>query len=199
MLDEPKKITWNEITPIIRHFCVWSDQPELGWFRKAWKSLDAAGLTSYTTDVDRHWVLVRAIALGIMYHDYCDLEWDECFDPSSYIVELLWDDMISHVRIGAMAAAAVGPDTSDAQSLFVEAVLDLVREVRLSVYDALTKGFGDATLLYVGLKLSRSHDIDQENLEAVAESVIHESGCLIDGRDEAFAYVVCGTMLAKDA
>lgn len=199
MLGETKKITWDDIRPIIERFYVWRNQPEVGWFQKAWKSLDAAGLTSYTTGVDRHWVLVRAIALGIMYHDYCDLEWDECFDPSSFIGELFWDEMISHVRIGTMAAGGIGPDETDAQALFVEAVLDLVREVRSSVYNALTKGFGDAPSLYVGLKLSRSHDIDQENLEAVSETVIDESGCLVDGRDEAFAYVVCGAMLAKDA
>ena len=192
-------ITWDDIKPTIRHLCVWDGEPELGWFQKAWKSLDMAGLTSYTTDVDRHWVLVRAIALGTMYHDYCELEWDECLDPSSFIGELFWDEMISHVRIGAMAVDGVDPEECDPHSLFETAVVYLIGEVRSSVYNALTKGFGDATLLYVGLKLSRSHDIDQENLEAVAESVIHESGCLIDGRDEAFAYVVCGTMLAKDA
>jgi len=199
MPDETKRITWEEIKPIIANFYVWADQPEIGWFQKAWKSLDAAGLTNYTTDVDRHWVVVRGIALGIMYDDYCDLEWDEYSDPSSCISELFWDETINHVRIGAMAAAAVDPDTSDVQSLFVEAILDLVSEVRLNVYDALVKGFGDVTLLYAGLNASRLEGNDQENLEAVAESLFDESGCLVAGRDEAFAYVAVAAMLAKDA
>jgi hypothetical protein len=51
MSEETKKTTWDEIKPIIERFCVWVDQPEIGWFQKAWKSLDAAGLTNYTTDV----------------------------------------------------------------------------------------------------------------------------------------------------
>jgi hypothetical protein len=134
-----------------------------------------------------------------MYDDYCDLEWDECSDPPSCISELFWDETISHVRIGAIAADTVDPDDSDAQSLFVVAVLDLVGEVRLGVYDALVKGFGDTTLLYAGLNASRLEDNDQENLESVAESLFDESGCLVDGRDEAFAYVAVGAMLAKDA
>jgi hypothetical protein len=192
-------ITWAEIKPIIERFCVWTDQPEIGWFQKAWKSLDAAGLTHYTNDVERHWVLVRGIALGIMYDDYCDLEWDEYSDPASCIGELFWDETISHVRIGAMAAGAVDPEDSDAHSVFVEAVLDLVGEVRLGVYDALVKGFGDSALLYAGPNASRLEGNDQENLASVAESLFDESGCLVDGRDEAFAYVNVGAMLAKDA
>lgn len=150
MPDETKKITWDEIKPIIANFCVWVDQPEMGWFRKAWKSLGAAGLTNYTTDVDRHWVLVRGIALGIMYDDYCDLEWDECTDPPSCISELLWNESINHIRIGAMAADAVDPDDFDAHSLFETAILDLVGQVRLGVYDALVKGFGHVTLTEPG-------------------------------------------------
>jgi len=193
------KVTWDEIKPIIENFCVWADKPEIGWFQKAWKSLDAAGLTTCTNDVDRHWVLVRGIALGIMYDDYCDLEWDEYSDPSSCISELLWDETLNHVRIGAMATDALDPDDSDVQSLFVTAILDLVSEVRLNVYDALVKGFGDVTLLYAGLNASRYQSNDQDNLEAVADSLFDESGCLVDGRDEAFAYVNVGAMLAKDA
>lgn len=199
MPEEMKTITWDEIKPIIENFCVWADQPEIGWFQKAWKSLDAAGLTNYTTDVDRHWVLVRGIALGIMYDDYCDLEWDEYSDPSSCISELFGDETISHVQIGAMAADTVDPDDSDPQSLFEAAILDLVGEVRSAVYDALVKGFGNTASLYVGLYASRLEGNDQENLESVAESLFDESGCLVDGRDEAFAYVNVGAMLGKDA
>jgi hypothetical protein len=75
----------------------------------------------------------------------------------------------------------------------------LVGEVRLGVYDALVKGFGDSALLYAGLNASRLEGNDQENLVSVAESLFDESGCLVDGRDEAFAYVNVGAMLAKDA
>jgi len=199
MAEEMKTITWDEIKPIIENFCVWVDQPEIEWFKKAWKSLDAAGLTDYTTDVDRHWVLVRGIALGIMYDDYCDLEWDEYSDPPSCISELYGDELINHVRIGAMATDAVDPNEFDAHSLFETAILDLVGEVRLGVYDALVKGFGDVALLYAGLWVSRSEDNDQQNLEAVAEHLFDESGVLVDGRDEAFAYVSVAAMLGKDA
>jgi hypothetical protein len=199
MPEELKKVTWDEIKPIIERFCVWANQPEICWFQKAWKSLDAAGLTDYVTDVDRQWVLVRGIALGIMYGDYCELEWGECFDPESSIAELYWDGTVSHVRVGAMAAAAIDPDEFDAQSLFVAAILDLVGEVRLGVYDALIKRFGDAVLLYAGLNVSRSQGNDQENLETVVENLFDESGCLVNGRDKAFAYVSGGAMLGKDA
>ena len=198
MSEEVRTVTWDEIRSIIETFCVWADHPEIAWFQKAWQSLNVAGMTKYTNDVDRHWVLVRGIALGIMYDDYCDLEWAECSDPSSCVGELFSDGSMSHVRIGAMAADTVDPDDSDPHSLFVAAVLDLTSQVRLAIYDALEKGFGDAMLLYAGLKTSRLQGNDQEGLELVAERLFDESGSLVDGRDEAFAYVNVGAMLGKD-
>lgn len=194
-----KTVSWEEIKPIIDNFCIWVDQPEISWFRKAWTSLEAEGLTNYTTDVERHRVLIRGIALGVMYGGYCDLEWDEYSDSSSCISELFWSKAISHVRIGAMATDVVDPNVFDAQSLFIEALLHLVSEVRLGVYDALVKGFGDTVLLYAGLWASRSDDSDQENLQPIADHLFDGSGFLVDGRDEAFAYVNVAGMLAKDA
>ena len=53
-----KTMDWDEIEPIIRKFYVWQDQPEKPWFQKAWKSLHQAGLATYDTDIDRHWVRI---------------------------------------------------------------------------------------------------------------------------------------------
>lgn len=194
-----KTISWEEIKPIVQTFCVWADQPELRWFRKAWKSLEARGLTRYTTDVDRHWVLIRGIALGVMYDDYCELEWDEHSHPENNISELYWDETISRVRIGAMAKDWVNPDDCDEHSLFIAAVDGLVGEVRLGVYDALVNGFGNTVLLYAGLRASRLDSIEQDELEGFADGLFDTSGFLIDGRDEAFAYVNVASMLARDA
>ncbi len=194
-----KTMDWDEIEPIIKRFYVWQDQPEKPWFQKAWKSLHQAGLATYDTDIDCHWVIVRAVALGVMYNDYCELEWNEYSDPSGCISELFWEEKINHLRIGAMATDWIDPNDDDAHSLFTDAILGLVSEVRLPVYDALLAGSGDTVLLYTGLWGSRSEDTDQGNLEPIADSLFDESGFLLKGNPAAFDYVNVASMIAKDA
>lgn len=194
-----KPMDWDEIEPIIKKFYVWQGQPEKPWFQKAWKSLHQAGLTTYDTDIDRHWVIIRGAALGVMYADYCDLEWDECSDPSGCVSELFWEEAINHLRIGAMATNWVAGFDADTHSIFTHAVLGLVSEVRLSVYDALLAGFRDTTLLYSGLWGSRFEDTDQDNLEPIAESLFDDLGFLLKGNSRALAYVCVNSMIENDA
>ncbi|MFM7926363.1 MAG: hypothetical protein ACKO9Q_01520, partial [Pirellula sp.] len=131
--------------------------------------------------------------------DYCNLEWDECSNPSGCVSELFLEEAINHLRIGAMATNWIDPDDHDAHSLFTHAMLGLVSEVRLQVYDALLAGFRDTALLYAGLWGSRSEDTDQDNLEPIAESLFDESGFLLRGNPAAFAYVCVNSMIGKDA
>ncbi len=132
-----------------------------------------------------------------MYNDYCDLEWDEYSNPSGCVSELFCEETINHLRIGAMAAGCIDPNDDDAHSLFPDAVLGLVAEVRLPIYDALLAGFGDTVLLYAGLWGSRSEGTDQDNLESLADSLFDQSGTLIRGNPEAFAYVNVSAMIGK--
>ena len=63
---ENQSLSWDEIVPIISNFTVWHGAPELAWFKKSWHGLVAAELANYSNDEERHWVFIRAIALGIM-------------------------------------------------------------------------------------------------------------------------------------
>lgn len=192
-------MSWDKIQPILAYFTVWQEQPEMAWFRKAWESLAAASLTRYSDDAERHWVLFRAVAIGLMYSGYCFLEWDEYPDDETTVRELFGDESFNHVRIGTMAEEWVGMEDANDSSLFVAAVFALQSEVRLGIYDALVSGFGDACLLYAGLYTSREVGNDQESLDHVAAELFDESGFLLEGREEAFAYVTVASMLAVDA
>lgn len=134
-----------------------------------------------------------------MYDDYCELEWNEYSHPKDNISGLYWDETLSRVRIGAMAKGWVNPYEFDEHSLFVAAIDGLVGEVRLGVYDALLHSFGNSVLLYAGLRASRLRDVELDDLEKFADELFTASHFLIDGRDEAFAYVTSGSMLGRNA
>jgi len=197
MISEKQAIEWDAIVPIISMFTVWSGSPELSWFKKAWKGLCSAGLTAYPNDEERHWIYARAITLGIMYGEYCHLEWDEHCDAESLISELYWNEDIKRSRIGNMVERHFDLEESEDQKLFYIMVLDLVGDVRLEVYDALIREFGDAIMLYVGLFLSREVGNDQDKLEERIDDVFDASH-FPKGRDEAFQYVVSASMLGVD-
>ncbi|HQH53731.1 MAG TPA: hypothetical protein PKY01_14980 [Candidatus Hydrogenedentes bacterium] len=197
MSGNPEVISWDEIEPLISRFTVWVDSPELVWFAKAWRGLAAAGLTAYSNEEEKHWVCIRAVALGIMYGEYCYLEWEQYCDPPSCIYELYHDEEMSHVRIGNMADREFETNEAEDMELFCLAVLDLVSQVRIEVYDAICKEFGDPTTLYAGLYASREEDNDQENLEAVVNEVFALSDSPI-GSEHAYHYVISG-MFGVDA
>jgi hypothetical protein len=197
MTQEEQVIEWDEIRPLISQFEVWAESPERSWFKKAWHGLHVSGLTKYSNDEDRHWVLIRAIALGVMYGGFCQLEWDQHCDAESCISEIYSSDDISHTRIGNMQERHFEAGTSDDQDLFCSALLDLVSQVKLPVYDAISKEFGGAAMLYAGLYVSREEGNDQENLANITNEIFDSSHSPV-GRDEAFGYV-CASMFGVDA
>lgn len=197
-MAEKHTIEWEEISPLILRFTVWSGTPELSWFKKAWNGLSTIGLTQYSNDEERHWVYVRAITLGIMYGEYCYLEWDEYSDASSLLTEVYWDEDISHTRIGNMVEKNFVIALVDEQELFYNVVMDLVSQMRLEVFDAISRGFGGDVRLYTGLYISREEGNDQENLDERFEDAI-DASYSPKGREEAFQYVVNASMQAIDA
>jgi hypothetical protein len=182
-------VNWKEVTPLISHFTVWYESPELSWFKKSWNGLMVAGLTDYSNDEQLHRVYIRAIALGIMYRHYCQLEWDEYCDEYSLIEELYWDEEINKSRIGNMMEGNFDMAEFDEQELFCSMVLDLVAQVRLDVYDALIEEFGGASMLYAGLYLSREVGTDQNKLGERMDDVF-DSSHFPRGREEAFQWVL---------
>lgn len=192
-----KVITWEEIVPFLYQFTVWSNAPELPWFKKSWKGLIAAGITSYSNDVEKHWVYIRAITLGIMYGGYCHLEWDECYDERDLIRELYWDDELDQDQILNMLGENIDLNDIGKQDAFCSIVIDSVDKVKFEVYDALVKEFGDPATLYVGLFISRERGNDQENLDERFHDAF-DGSYSPKGRDEAFQYV-CASMYGIDA
>src|SRR4051812_1428733 len=60
--------------PII---AIWVDGSEAAWAKYAWELLGAAGLTSYSTEIERTRCLLRAVAVGQLCREFSAHAFDE--------------------------------------------------------------------------------------------------------------------------
>jgi hypothetical protein len=85
-----KKVKWQEIAaPAQQIFNIWVEHPELKWAELAWKALDEQSLTRYSNQLEKQQVLVNLLALGFIYHEFCQLAFDETSHFDEQISNLL--------------------------------------------------------------------------------------------------------------
>jgi hypothetical protein len=76
--NETDRVEWDDIETIARDlFNVWVGAPELSWARHAWGALDSAGLTTYSTNIERSQCLFRLLVLAAIYREFCVRAFDE--------------------------------------------------------------------------------------------------------------------------
>jgi hypothetical protein len=81
-MGELRTIRWEEVSENADSlFRVWTDGRELQWAKKCWQALSKRSLASYTNQVERTSVIIRLIALADIYRKFCDLAFDEAYEP----------------------------------------------------------------------------------------------------------------------
>jgi len=167
------KIEWHNIQESASEiFNIWLGSPELKWAEDAWSKLDLEELTSYENELDKHIVLIRFLALGTLYHEFCQFAFEQManIDYSSWAEALDSEILfISPFRLGQLLGSSFMLeeeiyDSSTEHSLLPEFIGSLVEQQRAIVVTALVNGFGDESLLFAHLWLSR-RSLDEENEE----------------------------------
>ena len=75
--DTPR-IEWDEIKPVVHEiFNVWVSGSDLLLARHAWEELAAAGQTHYETSLERSEAIIRLLAFGAYYREFCVYAFDE--------------------------------------------------------------------------------------------------------------------------
>jgi len=165
---------WDEVSWIFQKFCVWSDEPEMRWFEEVWKGFAAFGETSHANDVEEHWVLVRALAVGVMFIEFSSIAWEEEKDVEFILFDLEDSkDIFRPIRIGNLARSSALPDQGSEERLFVGAMKDLIEQCRAEVYKSLVKVFGNPDELVASLWLSKESDVkvgDHSQYRALRDS-----------------------------
>ncbi|MBA3714118.1 MAG: hypothetical protein H0W76_16950 [Pyrinomonadaceae bacterium] len=89
MMNAPTKILeWSEVEPIFRFYIsVWANHITLNWASSAWQMLHIGGLTVFNNDEEELKVRSYAVALSVIYYEYCHrTAFHECEQFSR------WDD-----------------------------------------------------------------------------------------------------------
>lgn len=185
-------VLWEHVEWIFYHFTVWSDKPEITWFRKAFNALEKDGLCKYNDRYREIEVYLRCIALGMMYGDFCQLAWQEYSDHESMVNEVLEVFEGDCLRLGVMLnERALLLDGKD-DEILCNVVIYLASDQRMKCYDAILKEYKDPTNLFCGLMISREEGNDQNMIsDDVFEEYIGEDGCksLYNEMQDAFQYV----------
>lgn len=170
-----KKVKWHEIAaPAQQIFNIWVEHPELEWAALAWKALDEQGLTRYSNQLEKQQVLVNLLALGFIYHEFCQV----AFDETSYLKEQIYDLLesfeenelyISSYFMGVMLNSE--SKLHDLELASIECEREVLPNLLITaaqnsmdkVAKALTLGFGSRDELFISLwnsnKCEDSHKI----------------------------------------
>ena len=137
-------------------FDVWCGDAGVAWARAAWGILARAGLTSYRDGIGRAEVLLRFLALGEVYRDFCACAWDEPTKAS--LGELAATVVISPFRLGQHLGADFLPEADFDAAIFDGAVREAVRDLRPGVVRALRGHFGSDVELFLWMWISNDPD-----------------------------------------
>jgi len=146
---------WPDLEEFAELFFIFADRErEVRWFRFAWERLAERGLTAYDDETARHRQIVRMLALGSFYRTIAECAWDHSSDLEWLFSSELTgipEEILSPVRLGAMAGLdALSPDSTNSET-FGEAVQSLVDEELPSLHADLVEAFGTPTRLFVSL------------------------------------------------
>ena len=181
------KLDWVDIQESATNmFNIWDDQPELKWVEEAWLKLESQKLTEYNNELEKYIVLIRLITLATLYHEFCEHAFDEPgnIDYDSWVHFLEKEDFaLDPLRLGQLLGRnfMIQEEIEDytQYGLTEKCIGTLVEAERNLVVTALINGFGDESLLFAHLWLSRqalgkNKDFSEDDAD---EDIFYEASC----------------------
>ena len=138
----------------------------MAWAERTWQMLVDAGLTAYADDVERTRVLLRLVALAMIYRDFCWVGRDESWDQSTLIITANEELELARLRIGQLVGPRWDADTFDStdDDLVEAAILEITDAERANIGPVLVKGFGHEVALADALcRTSATATVDDED------------------------------------
>ncbi len=171
-------LEWSDISEAAKPLIgTWFLGSEAEFAARAWGMLTRAGLTRYDDDLSRTRVIVRLIALAMIYREFCKIGCDEDRDESEIIEEAFDSKLVSPFRLGQLVGQGFEARELEAEDgeLAYAALVHLADQERKGIASALIAGFesevGLASALFATSRLAMDeedetslrgwHDADQ--------------------------------------
>jgi hypothetical protein len=163
-MENAENLTWDDVEDVAKAaFKIFVDQPELRWAKEAWQKLESAGLTKYVNDLEYTRVAIRFLALAAIYHDFCEMAWEEESYASYYLAG--WSQMFDlspscvgqlvRVELSTNESLDDGNLTDESEEDLIDTALDqLFDRARAEVVKALVEQYGSPEELLVSLSNS---------------------------------------------
>jgi hypothetical protein len=162
-------VEWAEVADAARELIVvWCEGSELAWGERAWQILAGAGLTRYANHIDRTRVLLRFVALAMIYRDFCQIGRDESWDASTLVWQAVEVLELSRVRLGQLVGLRWEESTFDLtdDELTEIAILEITDAERSAIVPVLVKGFGNEVALADALcGTTRGVNVDEKETD----------------------------------
>jgi len=154
-------LKWDNLTPAIdKAFAIWTGRYEQQWAKRVWGKIIERGLADNSTELERHRAIVRFVTLAAIYHDFCELAWDEsAWHEYAYWTE---DLEISPFHLGQLIGQnPEWQDPDDNEILAEHAFRFLAERERNQIYKILIDCFGDVNRLYDSLLRTTDPYVDE--------------------------------------
>lgn len=135
------------------------------WLNKAWGMLADEGLVTFDSEPERTQVAIRAMALALMYLDFCGKVFEEITEEPPVVT---WVDILGLTQETLLASC-----NRLSQSIYtIQDIEDqgeehlwsmIVNHSRGEVFDALLKRFGDIDYFFESLAEIHPYDNDNAN------------------------------------
>jgi hypothetical protein len=147
-MKDKMRFPWED--PSVSMFHVWVGQPELAWARKAWEALEQKGLTLFSNELERTQVLIRAMTLGTIYREFCDLAHDDAWEAEN--LEWASEMGLNPFRVAQLVGDEFEVDEDHDETRLLDfALYSLIDDEREDICKALCEGFGGEAMLFVSL------------------------------------------------
>ncbi len=154
-MNQPtNRIDFEEIEPCLNNLVgVWMSDINDRWFKRHWSILESANMTSYMDDIQKTYVYVNAVVLGVIWREFNHVLYDEGNEIElSFMIENI---PFSDIRLGQIIRPdfekEVSTDDEDQEIILRQTILtQLISNSRSQVINILRKHYGDDLSFFEG-------------------------------------------------
>lgn len=151
---EPHQIGWDRLAEVAEELFKVLGRSELVWAHQAWDHLVKAGFADASTELDRHRVAIRFVALASVYREFCSLAWKRN-TRSHYSEWAVFLDLYP-LRLGQLLGEkATLPEKAKEEKLLDEAVAVLANRERAQLHKTLVSAWGGVSKLFTSMWRTR--------------------------------------------